>query len=375
MTNRIASEIEKKWDQLISSIRSEECIIVLGPGICMNEQQELIYDKLCEQIASELGKPVPSSSDPFYTLADELVVAKKLGNRGDLIWMVKDIYKNRALSENNPLYEDLAKIPFHLYLSMSPDSILRNVFDLKIKTNPDFHYFDYKSAYDPVKNKPDKQVPLIYNLMGSLDEDENTLVLTYDDLFEFIMNMVLPNGLPQVVQEECKMAKHFIFLGFDFESWYLKLILRVLKIQNKHFALALPWKTLNGETEAFYNRKFGITFIDKDKSHILDFVSELRDRCLKEGLEMRKPSEQFNWKDFTQKVKEFIANDEIDQAIDHLDKEKSRGNYEGDLIQIRMEYNGLRKEEIKGIIQRDDLRLGLRKIAERMIKLADSIAS
>jgi len=84
--------------------------------------------------------------------------------------------------------------------------------------------------------------PLVYNLFGSLVEPDS-LLLTENDLLDFLVHMVKNSPpLPWDLTSRLSAANtSFLFLGFGFRHWYLRVLLHVLKAHTDrtNFSLAL----------------------------------------------------------------------------------------------------------------------------------------
>ncbi|MDZ4679667.1 MAG: SIR2 family protein [Saprospiraceae bacterium] len=109
--------------------------------------------------------------------------------------------------------------------------------------------------------------PLLYNLCGSV-EDEESLILDYDDLFLQIQAMLTGAKMPTEVQSVLQKASTYIFLGFHFERWQTQLFLRYLNMLDKftnnsrNYASKPP--DFAQDTEFFLQNQFNVNFIEAD---------------------------------------------------------------------------------------------------------------
>ncbi len=83
--------------------------------------------------------------------------------------------------------------------------------------------------------------PLVYYLFGSIDQPKS-LVLSESDLLDFIVAIIskTPPLPPKITSEFQEKYKSFLFLGFGFRNWYLRILLHVLRgshSRSKAFAL------------------------------------------------------------------------------------------------------------------------------------------
>ncbi|HEX2123689.1 MAG TPA: toll/interleukin-1 receptor domain-containing protein [Thermoanaerobaculia bacterium] len=79
--------------------------------------------------------------------------------------------------------------------------------------------------------EPAAERPLVYHLFGHY-ADPKSLVLTEGDLIEFLVAVV--RGTPAVPDQVRSMladqSGSFLFLGFGFHNWYLRVLLQVLNV-------------------------------------------------------------------------------------------------------------------------------------------------
>ncbi len=75
--------------------------------------------------------------------------------------------------------------------------------------------------------------PMIFYLYGNV-KDEESLVLTENDLLDFLVSIVSKDTLPDRLINELKEPdKSFLFIGFGFKHWYLRIILHILEVKKK----------------------------------------------------------------------------------------------------------------------------------------------
>ena len=126
--------------------------------------------------------------------------------------------------------------------------------------------------------------PLVFYLYGAVDEP-GSLMLTENDLLDFLV--VLSSGkrpLPDNIRSELQDEnKSFLFLGFGFRHWYLRILLHVLqggrKKSSRSFALEKfpPENIAELQRTAFFFKKndYRIHIIKEDFN---GFAKQLRDR-------------------------------------------------------------------------------------------------
>lgn len=106
-----------------------------------------------------------------------------------------------------------------------------------------YTWYNFRGTKRDIEEMGTKEKPLIYYLYGSVDEPES-LVLSEDDLLDFLIAIISKNPpLPANISSEFRnKTKCFLFIGFGFNNWYLRiLLLHVLQDKsyrdNRSFAL------------------------------------------------------------------------------------------------------------------------------------------
>ena len=355
---------EDDWNEILASIEREECILVLGPGAVLDKEGNSLHDRLCELFAKEVGSEVPESPEKLFQLAD--LLTEKRGWRKLISDLTQQAFEYK---EFNDLYPKLTRIPFHLVMSVSPDMMLKDAFEQNGIPHH-FDYYNYKEKHD-LPFTPSKTEPLLYNLFGKLD-DEDSLVLTNESLFDFIFSILSAKSFPQIIKENILSAYNFLYLGFDFESWYLKILMRLFESHKKEISYAHVWqgKNLNPSTKNFFERTFKIDFVSQD---VGNFVKDLFERCEKEGI-LREAAEGHQPVSDYKKVTDMIKAEKIDEAIDFLENhadEIDDTDLMREVISISRRYNGLVSEKIKKTISPDDAELRTNQIVDGLLQIAE----
>jgi hypothetical protein len=126
------------------------------------------------------------------------------------------------------LHRNLAALPFPLVIETSPYSLMLNALREAKKQPRSAHYNFRRSLPEP--KEPTSDEPLVYHLYGRADADLESLVLSESDLVDFLASVVknepeLPRWLRGLLgRPDCA----FLFLGFGFQNWYLRVLLHAL---------------------------------------------------------------------------------------------------------------------------------------------------
>lgn len=256
---------EPTLNRISDPIIKEKCILILGPNISLTDNGTTVNQLLKKNIENQLGGNVIKnyfSDDEFFRFNDD-------DDENTALGLIGEFFKKIEPSE---LQKKIAEIPFHVIISTSPDRLLVDLF----KNNN----YDYTYAYYSQKGenkdleKPCKNKPLIYNLFGDMDKTES-IVYTYDQLFEYLEAIFSKQDLPPTLKSILNEESNFIlFIGFRYEKWYFKLLLRLLKlykIKSKYGS----GKDASIQVELirnFYTEQFKVKFIDYDETTIIDAI-------------------------------------------------------------------------------------------------------
>ena len=291
------------WNDLLEDLEEEQAILFLGPELMQLDGKSLglhIREQLCRENPDDILHHY--QRDGIFLFRDEsakVSVQKK----------IKRLYKQFPPDE--ALLQRIAALPFHLIISLTPDTYLRDTFE-QCGLNASFHYFRSTEPFDALP-KPEKGRPLLYNLMGVIGDDES-LALDYDDVFN-LMKDCLSTGLPLKLNERLVRASTFLFLGFDFEKWHTQMLLRFLSQRpgiNK-FAIAGE-KPAGNDTSIFLVSGFHIRF-EKGEQADENLFDSLYRHCAERGM-LRKLENLYSGKQTA--VMRLVYSDKIATALDEL---------------------------------------------------------
>ena len=278
------------WNNLVAAIRNDECILVLGPNIATIERDGTtisLYQLLAVYLAQELQQLRPD----FQLLDKENLayVAKQLEDtfihqcnfhegraRAKLGELIKDFYTDYDISQF-PVFEKLAQLPFRFIVNTCPDNFLLEALHDENKFDASSVFYHHKkpthnNAIDTTQNKITSDAPLIFNLFGTVENPDSMIITESDQLIflDTILQKEYTAGIPNKIaieftsSKEKDFEKNFIFLGFDFNQWHLRLILHLIhryQKQKETYALQDP-KDLSELTNFFYKRNFEVEFVD-----------------------------------------------------------------------------------------------------------------
>jgi len=274
---------EEDWNTLLYTIRRENCILMLGPDIALQEingknipfSEQLAF-KLSEKISPEVKESIDKKNlaqvSQYYSMET---------GRNDLEAKIQLFFDQRQ-KLTSIIHKDLAVLPFYLIINTSPDQMYREALKIANKI-PIISRYNFKGDNSTIVEMGTTERPLIYHLYGTSDEPES-MVLTENDLIDYLVALIsnkkpLPDN---IISELSSPNKSFLFIGFGFKHWYLRILLHVLQGRKKDSrSFALEKFNLQNEKEM---QKTILFFRQSDfKIHIYNddlqqFVKFLRNR-------------------------------------------------------------------------------------------------
>jgi hypothetical protein len=231
---------------LVERIKRGNCVLVLGPRVAVradDPSRRPLDELLASELLKDLGSLENKAASSPVTLrrAAELYLQKKIGDRVSLELDVRDFYAREARATTN-FHRDLAKLPFKLCISTLPDNLMLTAFK-EVGKSPQKGYYDFRGISCTQLSSPTSDKPLVYYLFGD-DEELASLVLTEDDLIKFLIAIArstpkIPDHVRSILSPK---DASFLFLGFGFQNWYLRVLLQVLNVYGHEKAIAFEDK-------------------------------------------------------------------------------------------------------------------------------------
>jgi len=281
---------DKYWDTLIYAINENRCILMLGPDASIEESNN-VYTPCTEVLSGEMAEKISSQTNEWNIVLNPTNLTQvsqyyaMIEDRNALELKIRSFYRSRK-NKTCPIHQSLAELPFYFAINSTPDQMYNNALK-KIGKDPIMNYYHYKGPKnDDTIEMGTRHRPLIYYLLGHISEPRS-LVLTEDNLLNFLVSLASDQRpLPANITSELrKEDRCFLFLGFGFKHWYLRILLFVLQVGNKEsrsFALEEMHRVSKNYINEFHRTiiffresDYKIQFIDND---LISFVSELKDR-------------------------------------------------------------------------------------------------
>ncbi len=292
-------------ENLLRELKAGTCALVLGPEFHLTNSKD--EDKITglrdylsemEPLKEKLNRmPMP------YVIEDGCFYLRK--DLGDRIPLKKKIvyaiqnYFEKFKEEVPDFYISLARMPFYLIISLSPDELMRSAFE-EIKKPYDYRFFAMGEYYEnpfgedspyskkEIEFEPTSKRPLIFNLLGSYANWES-MVFTHDSMFEFFFHLFPLEKLSQKFKTSIMNASSFLFLGFRYDKWYLKLIFFLLqKIRAKGVEnVAIYTDNENfSKVKNFYADEMAFSF---GEGKVDEFIKDLYIKAKQDNLTFKTP--------------------------------------------------------------------------------------
>lgn len=355
------SQSTSEWDFIINTLIDGKCILLIGPNVARLDSGQEFLAGMYEALDIANNPHIAS----FYEKEDFFLFNNPQA-KTRVYYQIKDFYKKQAHQKS--IYEKMARLPVKMWINVAPDRFINDALD-QLEIPYVFEYFD-KSKARPEISEPSLAKPAVYNLTGILEEEES-LILTHSDLYHFLEAVLARQQIPGKLMNACLSAHSIIFLGFNFDKWYVQLMLRLLRMHDeagRHVRYATDQK-FNADTLSICKDQFQIEFISEN----LDgFVEELYQRCEQEGA-LRKPGEKKETP--AKQIRQLIAEDNMEKAIESA-REYFEENDEDLLIEtigITSRFNRLRKRIRQGIIHEQDADVEMAKVRHAILDLTNEM--
>lgn len=232
---------DRKLSGLIAKLQQGDCVLVLGPRVAMPPELAPPATPIDDYFAGKLVEELGDAATEAPNLRRSIARYERERSASACRSLVQEL-ASELDAHSTDLHRDLAALPFRLILSATPDRMLVNALAEQGK-QPREAYYDYGRAVDIAMALPGAETPLVYSMFGRHDHPES-MVLNDKNLLDYLVNITRESpSLPDVVRATLRApATVFLFVGFGFANWWLRLLLKVLEVtgvENRGVSLAL----------------------------------------------------------------------------------------------------------------------------------------
>lgn len=362
--------IKLSWDFLLDKIKDEQCVLVIGPGVFDEIEQKGDNTTTHITMQQKLLQSLKGSGDDVhfskYYENDDFFLFESPYMRTLTCHQIKKFYEKQPQSD---ILDKIAEIPFHIILSIMPDKAIHNAFNHKGLTYQEGYY--KKNKEPQLIRKPiSTSNPIIYNVFGSI-ENEESMVLTHGDLYDYFKSIFSKKSMPDKLKIQLRDAKSFLFLGVEFDKWYMQLLLRELEIHKEHYGFIrfAANQVKNDEISTFCLEQFHINFIEHN---ITQFIDELHAKSA--DLDMIRTAESVEEGEID-KVKKMVRKARFQEAIDALEELSEDTDLEDDVSLLSSRYRKYKRKVTQGILHVDEKEVEENRIIKAILDLANKLES
>jgi hypothetical protein len=270
----------RQWNNLLEAIANGSCIVLLGPKVStVKNGGPTLYEAFAKELAKELKKEKIAydkehEGNLTYIMQRYTMIPNVAPS--DPGFEAKKFFKEYE-EQFNTVQQTLAELPINLVINTSPDDAMVHALKKAGKFKTVHSYYDYRKEQKQEFDTPTADAPLVFNLFGYF-ENAMSLVLTESDQVEFMKNVIRDQPpLPPKLLSQMDNHKTYLFLGFDWEQWNLRLLLQGMNLEKECTILAHSNEEikLQPKTKDFYESSFRFSFIT-DK--VDKFVAELKEK-------------------------------------------------------------------------------------------------
>jgi hypothetical protein len=182
----------------------------------------------------------------------------------------------RSQAEPSEMLRAIAQLPCRIILTTAQDNLLQRAFAATGKPYHEGWHRINQTQPDAFDETPSR--PFIYQLFGkTLEKGAESLILTQQDRMDYldsVQGVGKETRLPPALRKAMQDAKCFLFLGFDYEQWYLRVLLHVLRFSERAelvFGLPenLPENGFSAGAAAFFSAQYKFSFFGENALELL----------------------------------------------------------------------------------------------------------
>jgi hypothetical protein len=289
---RLAEEVgegfDRRVEQIAKAIKLNQCVLFLGPDLlqCMDSGQVKPFNKLfSEQLAQELD------NEGVYYDKEQVALLPYVAQRfedmptyviGEVGAKAKKAFTQATVYQQ--VYDAVSSFVYPLIINTNPDSILDDIYRQKLingqPVNVAESYYDMTNDIDGGGSftvdlsKPNTVVS--YKIFGSF---ENPASILFTDAHRVLFSKNVVKNDPPLPPLIKKMLtnKHYLFLGFNFSEWHLKILIDCLglaKHEHRSFALTNIPGMAGSSMNEYFEKEYKFYFIENDIEKFIKQVKE-----------------------------------------------------------------------------------------------------
>jgi len=248
-----------RWRAIVGAVRRRDFTPIVGPGL-----GESVYGPVREvsrELAETSGFPLAEHQrselqqvSQFLQFNQDIATAREMfraelrkqilrrhdelppeAGSGRLSTLMATVARGNREQDTDDPYTLLAQLGAKLYVTANPDNLLEEALEAREK-KPTTFFFNWREktevaqASTVVQTEPDEEHPLVFHIFGFF-QDENSLVLTEDDYFEYLISLIqYKPRIPGIVGLQTTSTS-LLFLGFQLTDWNFRVLYRLIMSQ------------------------------------------------------------------------------------------------------------------------------------------------
>ncbi len=284
---------KRQIETLARAIKQKQCMLFLGPGLLMCRQAGNLVP-FSKAFANILASKLKKRSEPIYyeeAKIDQLSYIAQRYNEiptytpEDLGQQANEFYTKNQ-DHDTWIYDRLSELYFPIIINTNPDKNLYQWIEKKRPNTCIYRYYSFENDQSLARdarpilngnapaNDHSEFKTLFYNLLGSFDA-AGSMILSESRLLKF-MDKVLRERPPidKKIKAEFDDQKFYLFLGFDLEQWYVKIlfstVLGLSRQEGRGFSVFPANMAVTPANQAFFEEEFKFYFITNDLGTFAD---------------------------------------------------------------------------------------------------------
>jgi hypothetical protein len=248
-----------KWRPLKQALSHQGCVLFIGPEISVNSQGKSLHQEFYLELDKDYDEIEYMEQEGYFSPDSEAIIRYDIQDFYQKVFPKKNITGRKIL-------EQLAQVPFSLIISICPDDTVHRVFEDYDLGHQFLEYDGTKQEAEPMT--PEK--PVIYNILGNAASNDG-YIFTHEKFYNYLNKIFIPSEIKKKIQD----ATHYVFIGFDFNKWYNRLLLFILDFGQKKSGahrMTIGRKDVKEDIEKFIAKQFNITFIDNDYNKFIEWL-------------------------------------------------------------------------------------------------------
>lgn len=301
--NEILDGRQNRLRKLAETLKKGKCVVFLGPEVLKVRDNnnivafnDLISRELCTLMSDAKIYFDGSLSNNISYLAQCFTdyPAVQAHEVASIAARKYQEYLEQELLDDD-IHEQLAKLPLRLVVNANPDDLLCKLLNESTADTCVLKFLDISNSEmtaesttngqpAPAANPANKVIQ--YNIFGIFNRPDSILY-TESQFLNFIRTVLGTRQLDSDVSSELEIQENYLFLGFDFDQWYFKVLFEYFKVKKVDYACVscgfqppgagVPTRGISSYNREFFEQEFKMFFVNDDiKKFLVDLRNTLK---------------------------------------------------------------------------------------------------